>query len=173
MRPQDLFFLPALPATEPAFLRTVRRVAGSVAERLAGFDRRSVFAATDPSVDPIVRAKLISRPSSFLAGLLPRLFCICSPNIPGDMDSFRSEDSHPRRSDQLAMQNSISYFAVPVSTNSAGRPRNQLPYGFQTMKIWSPSASVTLALSRMRGHRVKNVDSKAACGIQSSNEDRI
>jgi hypothetical protein len=51
-------------------------------------------------VDPIVRAKLIRRPSFFLAGLLRRLFSICSPKIPGDMDLFRSVDSHPRRSDQ-------------------------------------------------------------------------
>jgi hypothetical protein len=75
MPPQDLFFLRALSATEPGFLRAVRRVAG----RRSGFDRRSVFAATDPRVDPIVRAKLIRRPSFFLAGLLRRLFSICSP----------------------------------------------------------------------------------------------
>jgi len=40
----------------------------------------------------------------FLAGLLRRLFSICSPKIPCDMDLVRSVDSHPRRSDQLAMR---------------------------------------------------------------------
>jgi hypothetical protein len=88
MPPQDLFFLRALFATEPDFLRAVRRVAG----RRAGFDRTSVFAATDPRVDPIVRAKLIRRLSFFLAGLLRRLFSIGSPKIPGDMDLLRSVD---------------------------------------------------------------------------------
>jgi hypothetical protein len=100
MPPQDLFFLRALVVTEPDFPRAERRVAG----RGAGLDSRSVFAATDPRVDPIVRAKLIRRPSFFLAGLLRRLFSICSPKIPGDMNLFRSVDSHPRRSDQLAMR---------------------------------------------------------------------
>ena len=86
MPPQDLFFLRALVVTEPDFPRALRRDAGRVAGRGAGFDRRSVFAATDPRVDPIVRAKLIRRPSFFLAGLLRRLFSICSPKMPGDMD---------------------------------------------------------------------------------------
>ena len=108
MPPQDLFFLRALVVTEPDFPRALRRDVGRVAERVAGrgagLDSRSVFAATDPRVDPIVRAKLIRRPSFFLAGLLRRLFSICSPKIPGDMDLVRSVDSHPRRSDQLAMR---------------------------------------------------------------------
>jgi hypothetical protein len=104
MPPQDLFFLRALVVTELDFPRAVRRDAGRVAGRGAGLDSRSVFAATDPRVDPIVRAKLIRRPSFFLAGLLRRLFSICSPKIPGDMNLFRSVDSHPRRSDQLAMR---------------------------------------------------------------------
>ncbi len=86
MPPQDLFFLRALVVTEPDFPRALRRDAGRVAGRGAGLDSRSVFAATDPRVAPIVRAKLIRRPSFFLAGLLRRLFSICSPKIPGDMD---------------------------------------------------------------------------------------
>ena len=110
MPPQDLFFLRALVVTEPDFPRALRRDAGRVAERRAGFDRRSVFAATDPRVAPIVRAKLIRRPSFFLAGLLRRLFSICSPKIAGDMDLVRSVDSHPRRSDQLAMSTVIIFF---------------------------------------------------------------
>ena len=81
MPPQDLFFLRALVVTEPDFPRALRRDAGRVAGRGAGLDSRSVFAATDPRVDPIVRAKLIRRPSFFLAGLLRRLFSICSPKI--------------------------------------------------------------------------------------------
>src|SRR5260221_14573626 len=104
MLPQDLFLLRALVVTEPDFPRALRRDAGRVAGRGAGFDRRSVFAATDPRVAPIVRAKLIRRPSFFLAGLLRRLFSICSPKIPGDMDLVRSVDSHPWCSDQLAMR---------------------------------------------------------------------
>jgi hypothetical protein len=68
MPPQDLVFLRALPATEPDFLRAVRRG--------AGFDKRSVLAATDPRVDPMVSAKLIRRPLAFLAGLFARLFGI-------------------------------------------------------------------------------------------------
>jgi len=81
MPPQDLFFLRALVVTEPDFPRVLRRDAGRVAGRGAGLDSRSVFAATDPRVAPIVRAKLIRRPSFFLAGLLRRLFSICSPKI--------------------------------------------------------------------------------------------
>jgi hypothetical protein len=68
MPPQDLVILRALLATERDFLRAVRRG--------AGFDKRSVLAATDPIADPIVSAKLIRRPLSFLAGLFARLFCI-------------------------------------------------------------------------------------------------
>lgn len=68
MPPQDLFFVRALRASEPDFRRAVRRG--------AGLDKRSVLAATDPRVDPIVSAKPIRRPLSFLAGLFARLFRI-------------------------------------------------------------------------------------------------
>jgi hypothetical protein len=65
---QALFFFRVLFAFEPDFLLTVRR--------RAGFDNTSVFAATVPKVDPIVRAKFTRRLLSFLAVLLTRLVSI-------------------------------------------------------------------------------------------------
>jgi hypothetical protein len=90
MPPQDLFFLRALCANEADFLRRAVRVAARAAGRAARFEKTSVFAATDPSVDPIDRAKLIRIPCSFLARLVARLFSICSPDDLGDRNLFWS-----------------------------------------------------------------------------------
>ena len=64
-RLQTLFPFRVLPAFEPDFFFDFRR--------RVGFESAPVFAATLPSVDPTVRAKLTRRPSSFVAALLTLL----------------------------------------------------------------------------------------------------
>jgi hypothetical protein len=71
MPPSGLILFENFLVIEPDFLLAVRR--------RAGFDKMSVFAAIVPRVDPIVRAKFIRRPLSFLAALLTLLDFISSP----------------------------------------------------------------------------------------------